>query len=60
VRRDFPSARMSQVTVMSPARRKAALDMRLVEPFGELEPDTKLTVAVRRIKTVWAETSATT
>jgi hypothetical protein len=51
---------MSQVTVMSPARRKAALDMRLVEPFGELEPDTKLTVAVRRIKTVWAETSATT
>ena len=36
--------------------RKAALDMRLVEPFGEPEPDTKLTLAVQRIKTVWAET----
>jgi hypothetical protein len=38
--------------------RKAALDMRLVEPFGEPEPDTKLTLAVQRIKTVWAETSS--
>ena len=37
--------------------RKAALDMRLVEPFGEPEPDTKLTLAVQRIKAVWAETS---
>ena len=36
--------------------RKAALDMRLVEPFGEPEPDTKLTLAVQRIKTVWTET----
>jgi N12 class adenine-specific DNA methylase len=36
--------------------RKAALDMRLVEPFAEPEPDTKLALAVQRIKTVWAET----
>jgi hypothetical protein len=36
--------------------RKAALDMRLVEPFGEPEPDTKLTLAVQRIKSVWTET----
>ncbi len=36
--------------------RKAALDMRLVEAFGEPEPDTKLTLAVQRIKSVWAET----
>ena len=37
--------------------RKAALDMRLVEPLGEPEPDTKLTLAVQRIKAVWTETS---
>ena len=36
--------------------RKAALDMRLVEPFSEPEPDTKLALAVQRIKTVWTET----
>jgi hypothetical protein len=36
--------------------RKAALDMRLVEPFAEAESDTKLTLAVQRIKTVWNET----
>jgi N12 class adenine-specific DNA methylase len=36
--------------------RKAALDMRLVEPFGEPEGDTKLTLAVLRIKNVWEET----
>src|SRR6202022_4152556 len=36
--------------------RKAALDMRLVEPFGEPEPDTKLTLAVQRIRSVWAKT----
>ena len=36
--------------------RKAALDMRLVEPFAEPEPDTKLALAVQRIKTVWTET----
>jgi hypothetical protein len=36
--------------------RKAALDMRLVEPFAEPEPDTKLTLAVQRIKAVWTET----
>src|ERR1700731_3779053 len=37
--------------------RKAALDMRLVQPFGDPEPDTKRTLAVQRIKTVWAEAS---
>jgi hypothetical protein len=37
--------------------RKAALDMRLVEPFAEADSDSKLTLAVQRIKTVWAETS---
>jgi len=36
--------------------RKAALDMRLVEPFAEPELDTKLALAVQRIKTVWSET----
>ncbi|MEO8595375.1 MAG: DEAD/DEAH box helicase family protein [Candidatus Solibacter sp.] len=36
--------------------RKAALDMRLVEPFGEPESDTKLAHAVQRIRNVWAET----
>jgi len=36
--------------------RKAALDMRLVEPFAEPEPDTKLALAVQRIRTVWTET----
>jgi hypothetical protein len=36
--------------------RKAALDMRLVEPFAEPDSDSKLTLAVQRIKTVWEET----
>jgi N12 class adenine-specific DNA methylase len=36
--------------------RKAALDMRLVEPFGEPLVDSKLALAVQRIKNVWAET----
>jgi N12 class adenine-specific DNA methylase len=36
--------------------RKAALDMRLVEPFGAPEDGSKLTHAVERIKAVWAET----
>src|SRR6202023_145183 len=29
---------------------------RLVEPFAEAEPDTKLALAVERIRGVWAET----
>jgi N12 class adenine-specific DNA methylase len=36
--------------------RKAALDMRLVEPFAEADSDSKLALAVQRIKTVWTET----
>jgi N12 class adenine-specific DNA methylase len=36
--------------------RKAALDMRLVEPFAEAEPDTKLALAVERIRGVWEQT----
>jgi N12 class adenine-specific DNA methylase len=36
--------------------RKAALDMRLVEPFGEPEGETKLSLAVDRAVRVWQET----
>src|SRR5205085_6843333 len=36
--------------------RKAALDMRLVEPFGDPVPDTKLGRAIGRIKAIWDET----
>jgi len=35
--------------------RKAALDMRLVDPFGQPEEDTKLMLAVQRINNVWEE-----
>ena len=35
--------------------RKAALDMRLVDPCGQPEEDTKLMLAVQRIKHVWEE-----
>ena len=37
--------------------RKAALDMRLVDPFGEPEGETKLSLAVDRIREVWEKTS---
>jgi hypothetical protein len=36
--------------------RKAALDMRLIEPFGEPESDTKLSLAIDRIRNVWEQT----
>jgi N12 class adenine-specific DNA methylase len=36
--------------------RKAALDMRLIEPFGEPESDTKLSLAIDRIRGVWEQT----
>jgi Helicase conserved C-terminal domain len=35
--------------------RKAALDMRLVDPFGQPEEDAKLMLALQRIKNVWEE-----
>jgi hypothetical protein len=35
--------------------RKAALDMRLVDPFGQPEEDAKLMLALQRIKHVWEE-----
>jgi len=38
--------------------RKAALDMRLVDSLAEPEPDTKLSLAVDRIRKVWADTSS--
>jgi N12 class adenine-specific DNA methylase len=36
--------------------RKAALDMRLVEPFAEPDSDSKLALAVQRIRSVWEQT----
>jgi N12 class adenine-specific DNA methylase len=39
--------------------RKAALDMRLVDAFTEPDGETKLNLAISRIRQVWAETSAT-
>ena len=36
--------------------RKAALDMRLVDGFAEPDPDTKLSLAVDRIRGVWGDT----
>ena len=39
--------------------RKAALDMRLVDPFAEPDGDTKLSLAVDRIRSVWDATRAT-
>lgn len=38
--------------------RKAALDMRLVDPFAWAEGETKLTMAVERIRHIWEETKA--
>jgi hypothetical protein len=38
--------------------RKAALDMRLVDPLARPEDDTKLGMAVDRIRHVWQETAA--
>jgi len=38
--------------------RKAALDMRLVDSLAEPEGDTKLSLAVDRIRKVWADTSS--
>src|ERR1035437_9749517 len=38
--------------------RKAALDMRLVDSLAEPEPDTKLSLAVDRIRKVWTDTSS--
>jgi len=38
--------------------RKAALDMRLVGGFGESDYDTKLGLAVRRIRNIWEATKA--
>jgi hypothetical protein len=38
--------------------RKAALDMRLVDPFAWDDGETKLTLAVSRIHKVWQETNA--
>jgi len=38
--------------------RKAALDMRLVHAFAEPEGDTKLSLAVDRIRKVWADTGS--
>src|ERR1035437_8664715 len=37
--------------------RKAALDMRLVDSLAEPEGDTKLSLAVDRIRKVWTDTS---
>jgi N12 class adenine-specific DNA methylase len=38
--------------------RKAALDMRLVDSLAEPEGDTKLNLAVDRVRKVWADTSS--
>src|ERR1019366_1513249 len=38
--------------------RKAALDMRLVDSLAEPEGDTKLNLAVGRIRKVWTDTSS--
>ncbi len=38
--------------------RKAALDMRLVDAFSEPDGETKLNLAINRIRQVWTETSA--
>jgi len=38
--------------------RKAALDMRLVDSLAGPEPDTKLSLAVERIRKVWTDTSS--
>ncbi len=38
--------------------RKAALDMRLVDSLAGPEPDTKLSLAVDRIRKVWTDTSS--
>ena len=38
--------------------RKAALDMRLVDSLAEPEGDTKLSLAVDRVRKVWADTSS--